>query len=454
MQVPAPGKFSVMAPHPPHILVVGGGYVGMYTALRLQRRLRAGEATITVVDPQSYMTYQPFLPEAAAGNVEPRHVVVSLRRVLPRCQVLTGTITEIDHGARTARFQPTEGEPRVLGYDQLVFAPGSIARTLPIPGLQECAIGFKTVAEAIYLRNRLLAALDTAASTDDPRIRRRALSFCFIGGGYAGIEALAELEDLARSALESYPALRPEDLRWVLVDAADRILLETSQDLAEYTVRQLERRGIEVKTRTRVESMVDGRVVLDDGDTFEADTIVWTAGVRPHPLVERSSFPLDAKHRVRATEYLTVAGVDGAWTAGDCAGVPDLTRPGFDTAPTAQHAVRQARRLADNLVARLRGESLTPYRHAYAGSVASLGLHKGVAEIYGIKLVGWPAWIMHRTYHMTRMPTLNRKVRIMADWTLALFFHREIVSLGSFANPRRDFELAVLPGGDPRRRAS
>jgi NADH dehydrogenase len=428
-------------------LIVGGGYVGMYAALRLQRKLKPGEASITVVDPLSYMTYQPFLPEAGAGNLEPRHVVVPLRRVLRRCQVLSGRIAHIDHSRRTARFEPREGEGFDLSYDILVLAPGSIARTMPIPGLRECGIGFRTVAEAIYLRNHVLGRLDIAASTSDPEVRRRALSFVFVGGGYAGIEAMAELEDMARDALRYYDNLTPRDVRWVMVEAAGRILPEVSEDLGVYTVRELERRGIEVKLNTRVESLADGEVVLSSGERFRAETVVWTAGVRPHPMLEDTDLPLDERRRVRATAALRVEGVADAWAAGDCAAVPDLSKddPHATTGPSAQHAVRQARRLADNIVASLRAGEVVDYRHAYAGSVASLGLHKGVAEIYGVKLRGWPAWLMHRTYHMTRMPTTNRKIRVVADWTLALFFKREIVSLGAFANPRQDFEEAVAP---------
>jgi NADH dehydrogenase len=432
-------------PARPRILIVGGGYVGMYAALRLQRKLRRGEADITVVDPQSYMTYQPFLPEAGAGNLEPRHVVVPLRRVLRRCQILTGAVTSIDHARRTAQFQPVEGEPRDLPYDVLVLAPGSVARTLPIPGLREVGIGFRAVAEAIYLRNHVLARLDAAASNADPMVRRRALTFVFVGGGYAGIEALAELEDMARDALRFYRELQPDGMRWVMVEASDRILPEVSLDLARYTIAELGRRGIEVKLSTRVESLTGGHVELSNGERFDADTVVWTAGVRANPLLESTDLPLDDKRRVRCTAALHVEGVDDAWAAGDCAAVPDLTKPGSFTSPSAQHAVRQAKVLADNIVASLRGEPLANYKHAYAGSVASLGLHKGVAEIYGVKLRGLPAWFMHRTYHMTRMPTTNRKVRVVMDWTLALFFRREIVSLGSFANPRGDFESAATP---------
>ena len=437
----------VTVSQPRRILVVGGGYVGMYAALRLQRRLRADEATITVVDPQSYMTYQPFLPEAGAGNLEPRHVVVPLRRVLRRCRVLGGRITRIDHAHRRAVFEPHEGEARELDYDELILAPGSIARTLPIPGLREAGIGFKTVAEAIYLRNHVLSKLEIAASTSDPTIRRRALTFTFVGGGYAGIEAMAELEDMARDALRYYDGVTPADMRWVVVEASDRILPEVSREMSGYTIDVLARRGIEVKLNTRLESVVDGHAVLSTGETFDTGTVVWTAGVRANPLLEETGLPLDERHRLVCTAQLRVAGVDGVWSAGDCAAVPDLTSddPRATTGPSAQHAVRQAKVLADNLVASLRGQPLKEYKHAYAGSVASLGLHKGVAEIYGVKLRGLPAWFMHRTYHMTRMPTFNRKVRVIADWTLALFFEREIVSLGAFANPRAEFEQATEP---------
>ncbi|MQA84721.1 MAG: NAD(P)/FAD-dependent oxidoreductase [Streptosporangiales bacterium] len=436
----------------PHILVVGGGYVGMYAALRLQRRLRRGEASVTLIDPQSYMTYQPFLPEAAAGNLEPRHVVVPLRRVLPSAQVLNGQVTRVDHARRTVELLPNAGDPREITYDILILAPGSISRTLPIPGLADYGIGFKTVAEAIYLRNRVLACLDTAASVDDEQVRRKALTFVFVGGGYAGVEALAELEDMARDACRSYPNIERSDMRWALVELTDRILPEVGPDMGRWTVENLRQRGIEVRLGTALKSAEKGHIVLSDGEEFEAGTLVWTAGVKPHPVVQASDLPVDDKGRARATEYLTVDGVDDAWTAGDCAAVPDLTKgPGELCAPNAQHGVRQARQLADNLVATLRGRPMRAYRHAYIGSVASLGLHDGVAQVYGVKLRGWPAWFAHRTYHLSRVPTWNRKVRVVADWTLALFFRREIVSLGALHDPREEFEMAVRPPFDDGR---
>ncbi|MEU0516432.1 NAD(P)/FAD-dependent oxidoreductase [Streptosporangium sp. NPDC006007] len=435
---------------PARILIVGGGYVGMYAALRLQRELRRHEALITVVDADSYMTYQPFLPEAAAGNVEPRHVVVPLRRVLNRCRILNGWVVRVDPEARTVDLRPHGGPGRTLEYDLLVFAPGSVSRTLPIPGLAECGIGFKTLEEAIHLRNQVLSRLDLADSTTDETVRARALTFVFVGAGFAGVEALAELEDMARGACAYYPTIEPGDMRWFLVEATDRILPEVGPEMGRWTLEQLRGRGIDVRIRTRLRSAVDGHIVLDDGTEFDADTLVWTAGVRPHPLVRDSGLPIDDKGRVRATAELTVEGFRDVFTAGDCAAVPDLTKPGEMCAPNAQHAVRQARTLAANVAATLRGRERRPYRHAYAGSVASLGLHQGVAQIYGHKLRGMPAWFMHRTYHLSRVPTLNKKVRVLIDWTLSLFFRREIVSLGQLSQPRKEFERAARADREDR----
>ncbi|MFF1549229.1 NAD(P)/FAD-dependent oxidoreductase [Streptomyces sp. NPDC058291] len=449
------------------ILVVGGGYVGMYTALRLQRNLRGelgrGEAEITVVTPDPYMTYQPFLPEAAAGSISPRHVVVPLRRVLPHCRVVVGEVTAVHHAERTATLTTlaTDEEgagPQQLTYDELVLAPGSISRTLPIPGLADYAIGFKTVEEAIGLRNHVIEQMDIASSTRDPAIRDAALTFVFVGGGYAGVEALGELEDMARYTTRYYHNVQPEDLKWILVEASDRILPEVGADLGRYTVSELRRRNIDVRLNTRLESCAARVAVLSDGSRFPTRTVVWTAGVKPHPLLAATDLPLTERGRLKCTPELTLDGAAHAWAAGDAAAVPDVTadEPGSETAPNAQHAVRQAKVLADNLARSLRGEPLRTYSHKYVGSVASLGLHKGVAHVYGRKLKGYPAWFMHRAYHLSRVPTFNRKARVFAEWTLSGLFKREIVSLGSLEHPRAEFELAAggkasdESSGDPK----
>ncbi|MFH8253321.1 NAD(P)/FAD-dependent oxidoreductase [Streptomyces roseolus] len=445
---------------PARILVVGGGYVGMYTALRLQRQLRAelagGSAEIVVVTPDPYMTYQPFLPEAAAGSLSPRHVVVPLRRVLDRCRLLIGEVESIDHAKRTAILTTlaTDEEgagPVALTYDELVLAPGSVSRTLPVPGLAEHGIGFKTVEEAIGLRNHVLEQLDIASSTRDPALRDAALTFVFVGGGYAGVEALAELEDMARYATRYHHNVKPEDLRWVLVEAAGRILPEVGDEMGGYAIRELRGRNVDVRLNTRLDGCEDRVAVLSDGTRLPTRTVVWTAGVKPAPVLAATDLPLDERGRIRCTAHLTVADTPHAWAAGDAAAVPDLTAkdPGTPCAPNAQHAVRQAKVLAENLAASLHGRPLKEYAHAYAGSVASLGLHKGVAHVYGRKLKGYPAWLMHRAYHLSRMPTANRKARVLAEWTLSGLFKREIVSLGSLEHPRAEFELAAAPPPPP-----
>ncbi|MGA5894395.1 NAD(P)/FAD-dependent oxidoreductase [Streptomyces venetus] len=440
------------------ILVVGGGYVGMYTALRLQRRLKRelerDEAEITVVTPDPYMTYQPFLPEAAAGAISPRHVVVPLRRVLARCRIVIGEATAVDHAKRTATVATlaTEEEGtggQLLPYDELVLAPGSVSRTLPIPGLADHGIGFKTLEEAIGLRNHVIEQMDIASSTRDPAIRDAALTFVFVGGGFAGVEALGELEDMARYAARYYHNVQPEDMKWILVEASDRILPEVGEEMGRYTVTELRRRNIDVRLRTRLDSCADRVAVLSDGARFPTRTVVWTAGVKPHPLLAATDLPRNDRGRLKCTPELTVEGTTHAWAAGDAAAVPDVTaaETGRECAPNAQHALRQAKVLADNIVHTLRGEPLTTYEHAYVGSVASLGLHKGVAHVYGRKLKGYPAWFMHRAYHLSRVPTFNRKARVLAEWALAGLFKREIVSLGSLEHPRAEFELAA--GGKP-----
>ncbi|MFJ6573781.1 NAD(P)/FAD-dependent oxidoreductase [Streptomyces sp. NPDC091292] len=436
------------------ILVIGGGYVGMYTALRLQRKLkqelRRGEVEIVVVTPEPYMTYQPFLPEAAAGSISPRHVVVPLRRVLDQCRIVIGEARSVQHAKRTATVTTLATEEEHTGaaeitYDELVIAPGSVSRTLPVPGLAEHGIGFKTVEEAIGLRNHVIEQMDIASSTRDPSIRDAALTFVFVGGGYAGVEALGELEDMARYTARYYHNVTPDDMKWILVEASDRILPEVGAEMGTYTVSRLRKRNIDVRLETRLDSCEDRIAVLSDGSRFPTRTLVWTAGVKPHPLLAATDLPLNARGRLKCTAQLSVEGVPHAWGAGDAAAVPDVTagEPGKETAPNAQHALRQAKVLGDNIAASLHGRPLETYAHRYVGSVASLGLHKGVAYVYGRKLKGYPAWFMHRVYHLSRVPTFNRKARVLAEWTLAGLFKREIVSLGSLEHPRAEFELAA-----------
>lgn len=445
-------------------MIVGAGHVGLYAAKRLtsrlRREIRRGDVEVMLIDPQQHMTYQPFLPEAAAGHISPRHGVIPLRHALKHCRVVTGTVTSIQHGVdpaaqkrRTLTMQPITGPARDIEYDQIVVAPGAVSRTLPIPGLADTAVGFKTMGEAIFLRNHVLQRLDVAAATGDAAVRQRALSFVVIGGGYAGVEALGELEDMTRACMRYYPELSTDDMRWTLVEATQRILPEVGLQMGGYTVEHLLKRGLDIRLNTLLKSCVDGRVVLSDGEEFDSDTIVWTAGVKPHPLLSETDLPLGQKGHLRCRPTLQVESddgvVEGAWGAGDGSQVPDLSGFAEYCAPNAQHAVRQAERLSDNLVAVLRGGTVRDYEHKYVGSVASLGLHKGVAHVYGVKARGVVAWFMHRTYHLSRVPGLGRKLRVVADWTLALLTKREVVQLGELHDPRKPFE-DVASGKDPK----
>ncbi len=431
----------------PRILILGGGYVGLYTALQLRKSL-SKRATIAIVDPRAYMTYQPFLPEAASGSLEPRHVVAGLRSTLPGVTIIPGRIAGLDHQSRKATIDPLVGPEYAVQYDHVVVAVGSVARTLPIPGLAEQGIGFKQIEEAIDLRNRVIGMMESASGVWDKEQRRRMLTFTFVGGGFAGAEALAEIEDMARAETRNFDSIRREDLRFVLIEASDKILPEVGEELGRYALKQFRERDIEVKLNTRLESAVDGVIETSDGDRFESDTLVWTAGVKANPVLGKMGLPREEKGRLRANAFLQVVDEDGrvvpnAWTAGDVAAVPDLVNPGEFCGPTAQHAVRQARQLGKNLAAMINGTPLTAYRHKNLGTVAALGLYKGVATVFGLKLRGPIAWFMHRTYHMWAMPTVNRKIHVVIDWTMAMLFRRQTVALGALRTPREEFQKAA-----------
>ncbi|MET7290419.1 NAD(P)/FAD-dependent oxidoreductase [Streptomyces sp. NPDC005573] len=434
-------------PKPSRILIVGGGYVGLYTALRLLKKLSREEAEVTVIDARSYMTYLPFLPEAAGGNVAARNLVAPLRPALKGAEVVTGHVVAVDHALKTATVVPAAGDEYELAFDHLVIATGSVSRTFPIPGLAEHAIGLKTVEEAIGLRNHVLWQLDRASSTTDAEERRKALTFVFVGGGFAGVEAIGEVEDMLRDAAENYRDVSRDEMRFVLVEAANRILPEMGPDLGVWTKEKLEQRGIEVHLNTSVDSCVDQYVMLKNGIETPAATIVWTAGVKPSPLLADFGLPLGPRGHIDTTPTLQVRGFEHVWAAGDNAQVPDLAAgEGAWCPPNAQHAVRQALVLADNILARLRGGSQKEYRHKNLGAVASIGLHKGVAILFGkYRLKGRPAWWFHRLYHGSRVPTANRKIRVFLDWTLAVFLRRETVGLPQLAHPREAFVDATLP---------
>ena len=407
-------------------LVLGGGFAGGYVARLL------GKRAATVVSPENFMLYTPMLPEAASGTLEPRHTVVPLRMMCPHAEFVLGRATRVDLEGALVQVEAQE-ELLNIRYENLVVALGAVSRTLPIPGLAEHALGFKSLADAIYLRNHVLRRLEAASAAPNDAHRRRELTFVFVGAGYAGVEALAELSDLVRDALRYYPMLRDVPQHWVLVDAAPKILPEIPTRLGDYAAEQLAKRGVDIRTGTTLDRVEAHAATLSDGDKLLTHTVVWTAGVKAHPLLGQFGLPLDERGRVVVDKTLRVKGMQNVWALGDGARVPNEATPGQPDPPTCQHALRQARRLAKNL----RGEE-KPYRYRMLGQVATLGRYKGIAEVLGVRLRGFPGWWVTRTYHLYQLPLLSRKLRVVADWTTSLLFRRDIAELGMLGRRELD----------------
>ena len=376
------------------VVIVGGGFGGAYAARELERRLHHREQRVLLVAPDNFLLFSPLLPEAASGTIEPRHSVIPLREMLRRTDLVAGTIESLDVVARTAVVVHESGDRTRVAFRAVVIAPGSRAMVLPIPGLVDNAVGFKNLTDAIWLRNNVLAQLEAANAATDAVRRRALLTFTFVGGGYAGVEALAELESLARDALRMYPKLRPNDMRWVLIEAQRTLLPGLEPTLADYTERVLRKRNIEVYTESRLASCVDGVVTLDRSDIepYRSETIVWTAGQRPSPFVADLGLPLDDRSRVVVDEYLAVPGFPATYVIGDAAAVPD---PDGGICPaTAQHALRQGRVAAINAAADLGVGSRTPFRYRNRGLAVTLGRWRGTAQVKRVSFTGPLAWWM------------------------------------------------------------
>jgi NADH:ubiquinone reductase (H+-translocating) len=406
------------------VLILGGGFAGAYVARLL------GNRGATIVSRENFMLYTPLLPEAASGTLEPRHTVVPLRVMCPHAELLLGDVATVDLDARTAAIATGDGE-RTVRWRELVLALGAVPRTVPVPGLADHGLSFKSLADAINLRNHVLRELEAADAEQDEPARRAHLSFVFVGAGYAGVEALAELSDLVDDALRYYPRLHDTPRRWAIVDAAPKILPEIPSRLGEYAAHELTQRGVEIHVGTTLESISDKEAVLGNGTRIPTRTLVWTAGVRANPLLRDIDVPLDERGRVEVDEFLRVRGREGVWALGDCARVPN-TRSAEPDPPTCQHALRQARRLAKNIAG-----TPQPYGYRMLGQVATLGRYKGIADVLGVRLRGFPGWFVTRTYHLYQLPLTQRRLRVVVDWTVALLFRRDVVELGMLGRPER-----------------
>jgi NADH:quinone reductase (non-electrogenic) len=417
------------------IVIAGGGFGGMYAARRLERRLPRHSARITVVSDLNFLLYTPLLPGAASGSLEPRHVVVPLREELDWAEMRLGRVESADPARNELAVRTVDGREEVLHYDQLIVSLGSVSRVLPVPGLAEHALGFKTLADAIALRNRALLHLEIAESLPDEDSRREYLTFVFVGAGYAGLEGLAEMQDYVADVMERYPRSRLAGARFVLVEARDRLMPEIPAPLADFASRELRRRGIEIRTNTMLDSMDERSATLSTGERIAARTVCWTAGVQPPAVVGRLGLPL-VNGRIDVDATMRVKGYEAVWAIGDAAAVPDpATRRRQATPPTAQHAIRQGRRVAENVTAVMSGGKPKPFRYRTLGVFVDMGQHQAVAQMIGVPLRGFPAWFAARTYHLVMMPGLARRVRLAVDWTSGMVFGRASADLGQLGHP-------------------
>ena len=430
-----------------NVVIAGGGFGGFYAARTLARVLEPQSARVRLVTADNFMLYTPLLPGAAAGTLEPRHVVVPLREELDssidlRLARITGALPE----RNVLHIRSLDGREEELAYDQLVVTVGSVSRTLPVPGLAQYGMGFKSLPEAIALRNHVIRTLEVAETLEDDDARREYLTYVFVGAGYAGLEGLAELQDFAADVIDLYPRCRVTGMRWILVEALERVMPEIGPKLADFAVRELRGRGIEIRTSTTLEEVTADHARLSDGEVVPTRTLVWTAGVKPHPVVARFGLPLNERGRIVTDASTQVRGFDNVWAIGDCAAIPDPARKGQPSPPTAQHAIRQGRVVGLNVAAALRGTGrLRKFSYKTKGVFVDMGRRKAVATTGPITWSGTPAWILARTYHLAMLPGAGRRARLLVDWNIGLLFGRDTAELGSVGTAT---SLADEAGGD------
>jgi NADH:ubiquinone reductase (H+-translocating) len=409
------------------IVIVGAGYAGYHCARHLQRRLPREAAEIVIVSPTDYMPYTSLLPQVGTGTVDPRHIAVSLSATLRRTRHIPGHAVGVDLANRSLTVASPDGQRHELAWHRLVLTPGSVSRTLPLPGISEQARGFKNIAEALYLRDHMLEQMELADASDDPAQRQARCTFVVVGAGYTGTEVAAQGLLFTRAALRRYPRIRPDELRWLLVDRAPAILPELGPRLGDPALRILRRRGVDVRLNTTIEEVTDSQVRLSDGTTVPTRTLVWSVGVTPGPLTQALGLET-IKGRIVVDEYLTVPGHPDVFAAGDAAAAPDLTRPGQLTAMTAQHAQRQGKAAARNVTATLGHRTRKPYKHRGLGFVVDLGGWQAVANPLRIPISGPLATIITRAYHLYALPT--NRLRVATDWLNEVIEHRQFVRLG------------------------
>jgi NADH dehydrogenase len=416
------------------ILILGSGFGGLYTALDLEKSLAMDKSVeITLINRENFFLFTPMLHEVAASDLDITHIVSPVRKLLKRVKVFNGDVESIDLENKTVHVSHGQTHHHhELGYDHLVLSLGSITNFYGSKGLQENALTMKSLGDAIYLRNHLISNLEEADFECCPKVREPLLNFVVAGGGFAGAETIAAINDFLRKALKFYPHLNEEMLRVVLVHAGDTILPELNEKLGKYAEKKLAERGVEIHLNTLVSDVAGGEVILSDGTRVVTNTIIWTAGTAPNPLLD--TLPCDKdRGKICANEFMEVPGYDGVWAVGDCASIKD--KDGKPFPPTAQHAIRQGKVLAHNIEAAVRGGRKKPFVFETIGQLAALGRRTGVAQILGINFSGFIAWWLWRTIYLMKLPRFEKKLRVALDWTLDLFFTKDPVQFLTLRAP-------------------
>jgi NADH dehydrogenase len=430
----------------PQIVILGGGFAGVAAARRLEARLGDGEASITLISRDNFTLFTPMLPEVCSGGIETRHIVSPVRGQLQRTQYVLGEILHIDLDQKRVDLQHTiTGSKMTLSFDHLVLALGSVTSTFNIPGVAERSLPLKTIEDAETLRNRIIATLELADVAVDPVERQRLLSYAVVGGGYTGCEAVGELSDLFRSISRYYKTIRPEEIKVSLVEAGKKLLPDLPAKMGEYTTDHLRRQGIQLEIGDGVSLVDENGITLQSGRRIETSTVIWSAGVRPAPAV--LDLPVEhARNGGIFTERdMQVRGRPGVWALGDCAWIP-MEQPDAWYAPTAQYAIREGPAVADNIIATLRGKPTKPFNFTSLGTMASLGGRKGVVAFpNGFILTGFLAWVLWRSYYLARLPGIDRRLRVTFDWTLDLFFTRDIAEFRVYTE--RSHQMAATAAG-------
>jgi NADH dehydrogenase len=431
----------------PVIVIVGGGFAGVSVARRLERRLRPDEAEIVLLSRENYTLFTPMLPEVTSGELEVRHVVTPIREQLRRAQFVLADVEAIDVDRRTVRYRHVlTNLIRIQHYDQLVLSLGSSTSTFGLPGIEEHTWPLKTLDDADALRNHLVWLLEMADTIADDERRARLLTVVVVGGGFTGVEAAGEINELFRSVLRFYNNLRAHPVKILLVEAGPALLAGLPPKMGSYAKRVLERRGVEVLLGDGVASAQEDRLTLQSGRRIGSETIIWSAGVKPSPSIAEIALPKTKRGAVKTAQDMRVSAALGVWALGDCAAIPDGI--GGTYPMTAQHAIREGPALADNLVAVLRDKPTKPFRYQTLGMMAALGGRKAVAQLPGNRVItGFIAWWFWRTYYLLRLPGLDRKIRVAFDWTLELLFPRDTAELrfGERERERADEEIARAP---------